>query len=174
MVIKLGHFEVTSGRFVVADPCYELNTETIIMGVLDHVLNGSWIANVERLEVNDWGEACSKLYAYHQLYEDQVEELHWVKCSFIVGVDSGQAGIFDMNMFRIADSVAEGDSDPTDSDWYLTCCDITESANEAGVLDGGAVSRTGFGDGAYGAYMAMNEQNQIIAVKIVFIKGSEI
>ena len=173
MLIQLGNFEITSGQLVVSDPCYELDTATIIMGVLDNALNGTWVGQVEKTEVRDWGEACSKLTACHSSVAEQEEYLEWVKCSFIVGVDSGQAGIFDINKYRIPDSNAQETSADTDSDWYLSCCDITESGHEAGVLDGGVVSHTGMGDGTYGAYIATNQQNQIVGVKIVFIKTSE-
>ncbi|OAB48036.1 DUF4241 domain-containing protein [Paenibacillus antarcticus] len=173
MIIQLGDFEITSGQIVVSDPCYELNRDTIIMGVLDNVLNGTWVGQVGKMEVRDWGEACSKLSAFHSSVAEQMEHLEWVKCSFIVGVDSGQAGIFDINKYRISDSdVQETDTD-TDNAWYLSCCDITESGHEAGVLDGGVVSHTGMGDGTYGAYMATNQQDQVIGVKIVFIKSAE-
>ena len=57
MIIPLGQFEITSGKVVVSDPCYELNENTIIMGVLDHVRNGTWAAYVHKTEVRDWGEA---------------------------------------------------------------------------------------------------------------------
>lgn len=173
MIIQLGDFEVTSGQLVVSDPCYELDTGTIIMGLLDDVLQGTWVGQVEKTEVRDWGEACSKLTAYHRSVAEQLEHLEWVKCSFIVGVDSGQAGIFDMNKYRIPDSDSQGTSSDSDSDWYFACCDITESGHEAGVLDGGVVSRTGMGDGAYGVYIAMNQQNQIVGVKIVFLKVAD-
>ncbi|MCS7460498.1 DUF4241 domain-containing protein [Paenibacillus doosanensis] len=174
MMIHLGNFEVASGELVVADPCYEADTNTIIMGVLDHVQNGTWSAYVDKTEVRDWGEACSRLIACHSSCEDNKEELFWVKTQFIVGVDSGQAGIFDSAKYRIPDAGAKpGQQQEMDSDWYLACCDITESGHEAGVMDGGVVSRTGIGDGAYGAYTASNEQGQIVGVKIVFIKGND-
>lgn len=89
----------------------------------------------------------------------------------MAGVDSGQAGIFDINHYRIPDVEDHDDQVDTDSDWYLACCDITESGEEAGVLTGGVVSRTGIGDGAYGVYKAVNEQDQVVGVKIVFIKS---
>lgn len=174
MVINLGNFEVTSGKLIVSDPCYELNENTPIMGVLDHVLNGIWTGQVEKLEVREWGEVCSKLMACHHSFVEQTDTLHWVKCNFIVGVDSGQAGIFDFHKYRIPDSNTQGEDSDVDSDWYLTCCDITESAYEAGIMDGGVVSHSGMGDGGYGAYYAINDQNQIIGVKIVFVKGSEL
>lgn len=170
MNIQLGNFEVNSGQLVVSDPCYELNATTIIMGVLDNVLNGIWIGQVEKVEVRDWGEACSKLTAYHHSVAEQEANLEWVKCPFIVGVDSGQAGIFDKDKYRILDANAPKGSTVTDSAWYDSCCDITESGEEAGVMDGGVVSRTGIGDGTYGVYRTTNDQNQVVGVKIVFIK----
>lgn len=174
--IQLGSFEVKSGQVVVSDPCYELDANTIIMGILEPALAGTWHAEVEKVELPDWGEANAKLTAYHQSVQSQAEVLEWIKCSFIVGVDSGQAGIFDREQYRIPDAAADdapADDAPadTDSDWYLACCDITEDGEEAGVLEGGVVSRTGIGDGAYGVYQAVNAQGQVIGVKIVFIKS---
>lgn len=98
------------------------------MGVLDNALNGTWDAYVSKTEVQDWGEACAKLIACHSSVADKLEAIEWVKGNFIVGVDSGQAGIFDVSKFRIPDADAEGnESDNADSDWYFACCDITEA-----------------------------------------------
>lgn len=171
MIIQLGDFEVKSGQLVVADPCYELDTNIIIMGVLEAVLNGTWASEVEKVEIPDWGEANAKLTAYHHSAAEQGAFLEWIKCPFVAGVDSGQAGIFDIQKYRIPDADATLDSSDTDTKWYYACCDITESGEEAGVLDGGVVSRTGIGDGAYGVYKAVNEQDQVVGVKIVFIKS---
>jgi len=170
MNIQLGNFEVNSDQLVVSDPCYELNTTTMNMGVLDNVLSGTWIGQVEKVEVRDWGEACSKLTAFHHSVAEQESYLEWVKCPFIVRVDSGQAGIFDMSKYRITGANAPTGSTDTDSVWYDSCCDITESGEEAGVMDGSVVSRAGMGDGTYGVYMTTNDQNQVVGVKIVFIK----
>lgn len=171
MIIQLGDFEVKSGQLVVADPCYELDTNIIIMGVLEAALSGTWVGEVEKVEIPDWGEANAKLTAYHHSAAEQGAFLEWIKCPFVAGVDSGQAGIFDIQKYRIPDADATSDSSDTDTKWYYACCDITESGEEAGVLDGGVVSRTGVGDGAYGVYKAVNEQDQVVGVKIVFIKS---
>lgn len=168
MIIQLGNFEVSSGQLVVADPCYEWDGNTVIMGLLEPAMDGTWVSEVEKVEIPDWGEANAKLTAYHTSAAEQGEYLEWIKCPFVAGVDSGQAGIFDKPKFRIPDADASADS--TDTAWYDDCCDITESGEEAGVLDGGVVSRTGMGDGAYGVYKAVNQQDQVVAVKIVFIK----
>ena len=39
----------------------------------------------------------------------------------------------------------------------------------AGVLEYGVVSSSGYGDGSYTAYVARNDNNQVIAVRIVFL-----
>ncbi|WP_018759950.1 DUF4241 domain-containing protein [Paenibacillus terrigena] len=174
MITPLGQFEMTSGKMVVSDPCYDLK-ETIIIGVLENVLNGTWNAQVHKTELGDWGEVCSKLIVFHSAFAERQDELAWIKCKFIVGVDSGQAGIFDVNNYRLPDpGVQEMEPDMTDSDWYYACCDITESEEEAGVLDGCVVSHSGLGDGAYAAYYAANDQNQVIGVKIIFIKNADL
>lgn len=169
MIIQLGNFEVTSGQLVVADPCYELDTSIVIMGVVEPALNGTWVSEVEKAEIPDWGEANARLTAYHRSVAEQGAFLEWIKCPFVAGVDSGQAGIFDIHKYRIPD--AEEASESTDTAWYYACCDITESGEEAGVLEGGVVSRTGIGDGAYGVYKAVNAEDQVVGVKIVFIKS---
>lgn len=171
MIIQLGNFEVNSGQLVVADPCYELDRDTIIMGVLESALTGTWVGEVEKIELRDWGEANAKLTAYHHSVAEQAASLEWIKCSFVAGVDSGQAGIFDIDKHRIPDADAPDGKQDQDTEWYFACCDLTESGEEAGVLEGGVVSRTGMGDGAYGVYKAVNEDNQVVGVKIVFIKA---
>lgn len=168
MIIQLGNFEVSSGQLVVADPCNEWDANTVMMGLVEPALKGTWVSEVEKVEIPDWGEANAKLTAYHQSAAKQGEFLEWIKCPFVVGVDSGQAGIFDKHKFRIPD--VDTSSDSTDTAWYEACCDMTESGEEAGVLGGGVVSRTGIGDGAYGVYKAVNQQGEVVAVKIVFIK----
>ncbi|WP_054957764.1 DUF4241 domain-containing protein [Paenibacillus dakarensis] len=171
MIIQLGNYEVNSGQLVAADPCYELDTNNVIMGVLEPALTGTWIAEVEKTDIPDWGEANAKLTAYHQSVTDRGAFLEWIKCPFVAGVDSGQAGIFDIRQYRVPDRAGGMDNAAIeDSEWYLACCDITENGEEAGVLPGGVVSRSGLGDGAYGVYKAVNEQDQVVGVKIVFIK----
>jgi len=167
MTNHLGSFEAASGKLVVSDPSYRLDEAT---GILDQVLAGTWTAYVDMAEVREWGDVCSKLTACHSSVDEQRDSLYWIKCSFFVDVKSGQAGIFDIGSYRSDDT----DSDAhTDSVWYSACCNITDGAYEAGVMIGGVVSRAGTGNGSYGAYMAVNDQEQVIGVKIVFVKGGE-
>lgn len=58
-------------------------------------------------------------------------------------------------------------------DFYDICCDMTLSDMGAGVLNNGAVSSSGYGDGGYYCYAQYDENNKIVAAKIVFIDESD-
>jgi hypothetical protein len=101
------------------------------------------------------------------------------KTTIDVGVDSGQAGIFDKSSFK-NDSLIEKDPefhhayrrDKPGGRWYAACCDITLSEEEAGVLLGGVVSTSGYGDGGYDCFV-VKSGDEVVAVKIVFIGEDE-
>lgn len=98
----------------------------------------------------------------------------WETCEFIVGVDSGQAGIFDHQIYRVDESViGETEFMPEDK-WYSSCCDQTLGELGAGVINGGVVSSSGFGDGGYEAFIAKNAEGKVIAVQIVFITEEDL
>ncbi|WP_270167267.1 DUF4241 domain-containing protein [Paenibacillus sp. SYP-B4298] len=165
MRIALGQFIVSSGELVVADPCHELNRESTVMGVASPVRNGTWQAVSERMELENWGEACASLIAFHT--EHGTEDGDWVKCPFIVGAVSGQAGIFDRESYRV--SRTESGHEAAGSQWYTDCCHLIE-ARDSGVIPGGTVSRTGMGAGTYGAYYRVDAQQQVVGVKIIFLR----
>lgn len=84
-----------------------------------------------------------------------------------VGVDSGQAGIFNAN--RYPQGEIEGDSP-----FSKKCMEITMSKEQAGVIPEGVVSSTGWGDGSYDVYIKKSPKTQkIIACKIVFINQED-
>ena len=91
---------------------------------------------------------------------------------FDVGVDSGQAGLFDASHYR-DDTVIPNhenlkDKEPSEI-WYDHCCNITLSPLSAGVLPYGVVSSSGYGDGGYDCFICRNEYGQIIRAEIEFI-----
>lgn len=172
MKAELGAFEVASGKLVIADPCYRLDENSVIMGVIAPARQGTWHAQGTMVELDGWGDVYARLLACHVSVQGREEELDWLKCPFFVGVDSGQAGIFDHGLYRRFSLGEEREQD--DGPWYEACCDLSTGDYEAGVLAGGAVSRSGIGDGAYGAYVAYNERQEAVAVKIVFIKRDDV
>ena len=100
-------------KVMVSDPCYGLGTWC--QGVLENVLPGQYDCNVEYSDEGDWGTRVSAIEVTHVDYDRCIldEELE----KFEVGVDSGQAGIFDYEYY------AKYHMDVTDrphvnDDWY--------------------------------------------------------
>lgn len=113
-VITLG------AKVMVSDPCYGLGTWC--QGVLENVLPGQYDCIVEYSDEGDWGTRVSAIEATHVDYNifTLYEELE----KFEVGVDSGQAGIFDYEYY------AKYHMDATrrphvDDDWYDRCGSLT-------------------------------------------------
>lgn len=171
MLFSLGVFRNESGKFIVSDPCYKLGAWC--QGELNDVLTGQWFSYVEKVDTGDCGIRCSSLHAYHESIKDLAEP-NWETCNFHVGVDSGQAGIFDVSVYQNDESVIGDTEFMTDEKWYSSCCDRTLTKLGAGVINGGVVSSTGYGEGVYYACISKNNDGMINAVKIVFITEDEL
>lgn len=158
----LGLFEVKSEKLTISDPCYERGTWC--QGELENVQNGKW-AGLALYGKTDWGSRVWELRAVHADYpiDSKISE----KTEIHVGVDSGQAGIFDSMNFR------GGEDAYGDAGWYDECCNATNGANQGGIIDGGVVTSSGFGDGGYDCYVA-RDNGKIVAVKVIFIADEEL
>jgi hypothetical protein len=172
--IPLGQFENVSGRFALSDPCYK--TDVWCRGELDNVRKGTWNAEIGQCELEFWGKRPAILTATHSSFDEDAEgDYSQDTADFEVGVDSGQAGIFDAAHYR-DDSVFPPGFRPN-SDygngkdvWYGFCCDTTLNAEcQAGVIPFGTVSSSGFGDGGYECTFWKDSDGEIIKVIIVFI-----
>lgn len=152
-IIDLGTFEMVSERMAVSDPCYD--TDVWCRGELSNVLPGIWKASVVKRDEGDWGMRAAKLIAVHEDYADSVVELMEL-APFEVGVDSGQAGLFDAQHSRDDAVVADPGTAVNGNDpgalWYMRCCHLTLTKLAAGVLPYGVVSSSGFGDGSYDCF----------------------
>ena len=177
-------FEITSGKMVISDPCYTL--DTWCQGVVDRVKNGTWVADAEK--VQSWGERVSILFAINEqalkenpnikdiLLNGDAKEL-----PFTFGVDSGQLGFFDHEHYRNDESAKDlpkfdfgGDFDVQDGDiWYRAVCDLTLGGEQWGVLPFGVVSSSGFGDGSYPVFAVTNEYDEYIGFMAIFIADDE-
>lgn len=101
-------------KVMVSDPCYGLGTWC--QGVIENVKAGKYIPSIRR-EDNDVAE----IMVVHSEYEGH--ELNFEKENFEVGVDSGQAGIFDYDYYEKYHSSSE-EKDHVDDDWYDRVCDL--------------------------------------------------
>lgn len=141
----------------VTDPCYD--RDTWCAGTLSNVKPGQYVCEPDYTD----GRVAS-IEAVHR--DCGSEMLFWNEMNFEVGVDSGQAGIFDYDDF-----IAHVDErDYGSGDWYSQCCELTCNEDMCGIINGvGFVSESGYGDGVYTCYVAKNEEGQIVGIKIVFI-----
>jgi hypothetical protein len=180
-VRKLGTFEVETGNVVISDPWYDApdsaQEELSVNGLLENVRTGTWTAEVVRVDAGpNMGVRCAELRAFHNGHADR-DHNTWKSQEFLVGVDSGLAGIFDRKHFGNDTSIPadyKWRADPIRRDklWYSLCCDQTNSEFGGGVIPGGAVSLSGFGDGGY-TCSVVEDEGQIAAIKIVYIAEEE-
>ncbi len=153
MKIQLGN------KVMVSDPCYGLNTWC--QGVLENVLPGTYDCEVEYSEKGAWGVRVAAIEITHENCGAYGFEI----ADFEVGVDSGQAGIFDYEYYAKYHT-----ADSCDDDWYDRVCNVTLSEESAGTIDGlGFVSSSGYGDGGYDCWVARNRDGYIVAIRIEYI-----
>ena len=98
---------------MVSDPCYGLNTWC--QGVLDNILSGEYECVVEHSDEGEWGTRVSAIEVRHKDYKDKFIIMD--PESFEVGVDSGQAGIFDYEYYEKYHSDCK-EIPHVDDNWY--------------------------------------------------------
>lgn len=169
---SIGTFEVTSGKLLVTDPCY--NRGTWCSGMLENVKNGKWYANVNRGTRGNWGNRNAALFICHESFKMiQHYDFYFDKLEKIdVGVDSGQAGFFCDSIYPVNKPTGEYGEAGT---FYDDACNATlETENHAGIVQGkGVASSSGFGDGSYRCYTSQNEAGEIVFACIEFIPEFE-
>jgi hypothetical protein len=164
----LGSFEIESGKAFVSDPCYDL--DTWCAKVVENVKNGTWLAQIETMKT--WGERVSKLTCFHESVRVP-EYLAFAMIDADIGVDSGQAGIFDVNHFkRDLDVIGlpreYKETIREEEPWYSYCCDRTLS-KMADVIPFGVVSSSGLGDGSYRLEVA-KKSDEVVGMQVTFLE----
>lgn len=173
MSLELGTFNISSGKVLITDPCYD--KDCVYQAKLDNVKCGAWFARVVIQEE----DRVSRLVAMHQNYQ-KPRGLTWKNVSYDIGVDSGMAGMFDTNVYRDDSLVKEtprfisenGFIPWKDSGdvWFAMCADAVHySNNSGGVLTGGCVSGTGYGDGVYKAEALRNGDGEVVGIRIIYL-----
>lgn len=153
-----------SDKVMVSDPCYDIGTWCQIQ--LDNVKPGNYNVHVIKSDEETWGIRCASLIVKHvdkKISNDMELIIHDGE----VGVDSGQAGIFDMSIYP------EHQHTRTSEDvFYEECCDTTLSRMSCGTLSNGkgVVSSSGYGDGSYNLLYSKDENGAIDYMHILFIE----
>ena len=166
--IELGTFEQETTRMRVSDPCYD--KETWCAGTIENVRPGVYEAVVGQSDEGGWGVRVAELSIRHE--DAGRNRIEWHESDIDVGVDSGQAGVFDDKYFK-CDSEADGykhecDKICADEAFYSMCCDLTIRPQQAGVLPHGCVSSSGYGDGSYVCQVG-EQDGEVVALRIIFI-----
>lgn len=168
--IKLGT------KVVVSDPCYEI--PNWCQAVIRNVRKGTYRVQCTRKEFDGWGERNTKLMVTHEKFEPN--NLRWSLSNHAIGVDSGQAGVFDFKTYRVdSDNVPMGkgdisfftieDGDDSAEKWYQKMCSYTLSDEGWSIYPQGAVCRSGIGDGSYELWIARDEKRKVVGFIIDFL-----
>lgn len=172
----------------VTDPCYSV--PTWCQKKLTNVLPGEWVVSMIYDELGG-SNRNAELYLVHKDYQS-AKKLPAFDHLGDIGVDSGQAGVFDAASYR-DDAYAAGitspevdfglPGDPIEGDaWYTKMCKFTLAEDGWGTYAAGAVSSSGYGDGLYPIYGAevnrkwwefWKPKNSIVALQLVFISQEE-
>lgn len=178
--IKLGE------TVVVSDPCYEL--PTWCQGVIKNVLPGLYNVEVDTKFIPGWGDRICSIVAVSDSIKTEVGPGDWEMEVCSIGVDSGQAGIFDLESYRnditgVQIPVPKNETktnwvynytEPGEV-WYSKMCELTLYP-ECGwdVYEQGVVARSGFGDGSYTLYTLKDNNKRIVGFFLEFITSEDL
>jgi hypothetical protein len=164
----VGTFTVESGKLIVTDPCYEVDEEGELQIILSNVKNGKWTASISYTDE----EVVESLIVY---YGAKKTSGKWRECEKLIGVDSAQAGIFDLKTFGRDDAIQfevknvhDIEIDEVGLKYFVACSDLVASDAQGGVVPGGAVSMSGYGDGMYEVKVKYNILKEVVGVMIGF------
>ena len=177
---EIGKFEITSGKMLVTDPTYNKDIGPRCAGILE-VQNGVYKAFISRKkftytfkgeEIKDERvdviaiRRCGSRMPMSSIDDIIIDEkdnvIRWTRKwghqDFTVGVDAGCAGFFDYGKYQ------------EDKDGWMDKLEAALSDSEnAGIIDNiGAVSNSGFGDGAYDCFVRLDESGTVVMAAIVF------
>lgn len=163
-IIEKGFIEIEN-EVMVSDPCYKPGTWC--QGVIRNMKPGQYLVCGEIVDCDTWGNRVSRIWIIHEAYVSQKDKLALNWEDFEVGVDSGQAGIYDLSYY-----LQNWFNEETSEDWYDRVCDKTYASDtgfEFNTLDDKCVvSSSGFGDGSYSCQTGKNEDGKIVCVEIDF------
>ena len=177
---------ILGNEVIVSDPCYSI--PTWCQKIVKNVLPGEYSVFCKKHDTDGWGNRVSMLMAVHTDHEDNILKWKLQGPRGIIGVDSGQAGIFDIKSYRndsIAEKIGLGDGDISffgvspwkemsenregneGEKWYVTMCSRTLGEQSWGTYNNGVVSSSGFGDGGYDLFVA-RVNRKVVAFAIDF------
>lgn len=144
-------------RVRVSDPCY--GTDVWCSGVVENVREGKYNVEVQIADAGMWGKRVKSLSVIHTDYNGP---RNYEQTDFEVGVDSGQAGIYDEDYYNQYHT-----NHDCNDDWYEDICDLT---NPYGTKDDKCVvSSSGYGDGGYDCYTITDSNGEVVGITIDYL-----
>lgn len=164
----LGTIEL-NGKVVVSDPCYTHGTWCAT--ALQNVKPGTWYVESWEAYEDSWDG--HMLVVRHESYKEHVFPKKSLDA--VLGIDSGQVGIYDMEEFRNDDVVEKlkeaGVDTPIgvleDDVWYSYACHLGYTP-PAKIVGNGVTSTSGYGDGTAQLLVDYNSKGQIIRIGVNF------
>lgn len=174
--IKLGSFEVVSGKIIMSDPCYDLPEHGSVNKIVE-VPIGTWDVYMSK----SYGSV-SKLFVHHNsvTLEDIVRNnIEIDEYGYKICVDSGQFGFFDLAHYKDDNNIqhnklAEFIDTTNNGKWYAMCCEKTCSGCEfrGGIVPNSVLTLSGYGDGSY--WVSVGRKNtDIVYLKVQFFEEDD-
>lgn len=160
----LGSINPDSESIIIGDPCYlhndknNIDDNNLFLKINNFVRNKPWIG----YSILNKESRVKALIAtcYKSEYNYPINKLEFLGN---IGVDSGQAGIYNLSSMFQTISLDDFEKDENgnlkneiidkENMWYSLCCDKTLSEDMAGVFKGCIVSSSGWGDGCYDVWV---------------------
>lgn len=159
MIKYLGKIKLND-TVMVSDPCYKVGVWC--QGEINNVLEGEYNVFISE----DDGRIKELIVSNDKYPEIEDWEIN-MEQPFEVGVDSGNAGIFDYKYYY--DTHEEDDIlDEWYDDMLAGLFDNEDSKNWLFFRNHGVITSSGYGDGVYHCYTAEHD-NKVMAIKIIFI-----
>ncbi len=171
----IGRFNLNGDRLIVTDPCYRRANGC--NGQVENAAPGEW-TGIVTIKATDSFLYNATLEAHHESHplQDEPPTGAWEAAGFEVGVDSGQAGIFDEALYPPGET---GRWDGSGS-FFDRVCGVTIGAHDgsgprrecpAGAITEGVASSSGYGDGGYRCMAYRRPDGVCTAVRVIFIEG---
>ncbi len=167
-IIYAGSLTNNSGKMIVSDPAYNFDekkyatSEWNLNYYVPNTRRGQWNCWISQHTYEESGKRNAAMYVIHasviDRFNDPVDSsLKWQKVS-MVGVDSGQLGVFDANVYYGGNEM-----------WYNKVTKtISKNPLKAMVNSEYMITETGFGDGMYDLY-TLTKKNKIVGIRVDFI-----
>lgn len=155
---QIGSIEL-HGTCFITDPCY--STDAWCQEYLNKIAIGTYNCFYSVGEIKGWGPRVSAIKILLNGLENSESSLKRRVLSYNIGVDSGQAGIFEGHYYEVNQPQKE---------WYEKVCRITLDKPCVGIIDNkGIVAESGIGDGLYTLYGYFNKERDLVGLLLVFL-----